>query len=1174
MPRRCIRISLALIFLLSSNAWALGLGEIRLDSALNGPMRAQIELLSASPEELDNLVVALASQETFARYGLDRPYFLQDLAFEIVRTDAGAYVNITSTTPISEPFLTFLVEATWARGRLLREYTVLLDPPTFAPPAAAETRPAVTAPQRSTPADSARIERQPPPQPAAREPAAQRRPTPAPAPATRTEPRTVADVPAASFDTSAGGDYIVQRRETLWGIASRFRPDSRLTMNQTMLAIFEANPGAFGGNINILRAGASLRIPSADDIYRIDRAYALDEARRQHASWGGMPAPAPTADPIETTTRPSLTLVPPDEEPIGVGTGIEGVEDGEPVTREQEILDRIAELEAADVPQQRSLIEIRDNELSLLRQELADIRGEIYEPPVEDLDVTDDVVADEDLVADTDDAAADDADAADTETQSVIQPPSNVISAPTRAEPTLVDKIIGALTSIWTIIGGAVILAAGVLFWFVRRGRGDDDELESWTSAGSQSSDFDETVLSATESLRAPAHDESIVVVEQESGIRPLDEDTVDAPGPDGDLDVVGDTGEFGSLEDTFSSETAVNLDQSDPIAEADFHMAYGLYDQAADLINGALEVEADRLDLLTKLCEIYFVWGNRDAFVDAAQRVKQVAGDSGTGEWDKIVIMGQQIAADHELFAGAGVAGATKAVDLSFESDMDEASALDMDFGAASDEAEDVIDLGASGDDDVIDLGAAADEGEDIIDLGASADALAGDDVVDFDFDDAETVAAGSDEAEEIDFGVTEETPTIEASTTEEETAEMPSSGATVETPTIEEQFAGFDATSELPSIPDAVDEAIEDSGQSSDATAEINLDELGLDLDGLEETEIASLDDVDDLAETELASLDDEMEITSSHEILEDTASHEILEDTGINEALPDLAEATGKNPEVDPDATGVQVSLDPAATGMMEKLDIDDPLSATGAMRLAADETGQNPMMQQVDEDTDVGFDDSLLDATGRTQILPEDFAVETGVEVGDVIADEAETLLATMDDDDDTDGLGDQDATMLAPTMDDDSDFDFAKTEALPKDVFTGNIDLDETGELPAIASTDVDLDLDDLTAALKVSEMGDTVDMPRDDATVEHVRPNIETDDTAEVPTMSLSPEDMSEDLHEARTMTEVGTKLDLARAYVDMGDPGGARSILEEVLDEGDESQRQQAQHLLDSLPG
>jgi pilus assembly protein FimV len=286
-----------------------------------------------------------------------------------------------------------------------------------------------------------------------------------------------------------------------------------------------------------------------------------------------------------------------------------------------------------------------------------------------------------------------------------------------------------------------------------------------------------------------------------------------------------------------------------------------------------------------------------------------------------------------------------------------------------------------------------------------------------------------------------------------------------------------------------------------------------------------------------------------------------------------LPDdMAEATGKNPEIDPDATGVQRSIDPDPTDMTEALDIEEALSSTSEMRLAADETGQNPLMQQVDEDTDAGFDESLLDATGRTQILPEDFAVDTAADVDGVISDQEETLLATMDDEDE--GLGDQDATMLAPTVDDDSDFDFAKTEALPKDVFTGNMDLDETGELPAIASTDVDLDLDDLTAALKVSEMGDTVDMPRDDATVEHVRPNIETDETAEVPTMSLSPDDMSDDLHEARTMTEVGTKLDLARAYVDMGDPGGARSILEEVLDEGDESQRQQAQQLLDSLPG
>ena len=140
------------------------------------------------------------------------------------------------------------------------------------------------------------------------------------------------------------------------------------------------------------------------------------------------------------------------------------------------------------------------------------------------------------------------------------------------------------------------------------------------------------------------------------------------------------------------------------------------------------------------------------------------------------------------------------------------------------------------------------------------------------------------------------------------------------------------------------------------------------------------------------------------------------------------------------------------------------------------------------------------------------------------------------------------------------------------EALPPEAFTGNASLDETGEMPAVAQTDVDLDLDDLTAALAVSEVGDTVEQPRDDATVEQPRPSV-SDETAEIPTMSISPEDMSDDLHDARTMTEVGTKLDLARAYVDMGDPAGARSILEEVLDEGDEGQRQQAQQLLDSLP-
>src|SRR5690606_2833156 len=113
-------------------AWALGLGDIELQSALNQPLRAEIELLSVTPEDLDGLRVTLASRATFERYELDLTPNLSGLDFNVGRNAAGRYVvTVTSRQPMADPFLTMLVEATWPRGRLLREYTVLLDPPIF-----------------------------------------------------------------------------------------------------------------------------------------------------------------------------------------------------------------------------------------------------------------------------------------------------------------------------------------------------------------------------------------------------------------------------------------------------------------------------------------------------------------------------------------------------------------------------------------------------------------------------------------------------------------------------------------------------------------------------------------------------------------------------------------------------------------------------------------------------------------------------------------------------------------------------------------------------------------------------------------------------------------------------------------------------------------------------------
>ena len=214
MSRRFTRLPLLLVLLLSSEVWAIGLGEIQLDSALNEPLRAEIVLLSASADELSDLKVALASSETFARYGIDRPFFLQGVEFNVVnRGVSGSVVQLRSRAPITEPFLTFLVEATWSSGRLLREYTVLLDPPTYAPPSVQQT-PAVAAPVQSTPSDSGRIERQTPPATTQAPPQPSRqtsRPSQAgPAPTPASEPKPLPPADDTPYSSSNADEVVVQ----------------------------------------------------------------------------------------------------------------------------------------------------------------------------------------------------------------------------------------------------------------------------------------------------------------------------------------------------------------------------------------------------------------------------------------------------------------------------------------------------------------------------------------------------------------------------------------------------------------------------------------------------------------------------------------------------------------------------------------------------------------------------------------------------------------------------------------------------------------------------------------------------------------------------------------------------------------------------------------------------
>ena len=115
------------------NAFALGLGEIEVDSFLNQPLKAEIQVISSRTGEIDNLLVSLASRDSFTRAGLSRPANLSELRFLVQKNEEGdkAVILITTKSAIKEPFLNFLVEADWSKGRLLKEYTVLLDPPFY-----------------------------------------------------------------------------------------------------------------------------------------------------------------------------------------------------------------------------------------------------------------------------------------------------------------------------------------------------------------------------------------------------------------------------------------------------------------------------------------------------------------------------------------------------------------------------------------------------------------------------------------------------------------------------------------------------------------------------------------------------------------------------------------------------------------------------------------------------------------------------------------------------------------------------------------------------------------------------------------------------------------------------------------------------------------------------------
>ena len=366
-----IALSLALA---PEGAAALGLGGMRTQSALNQPFYAEIDLFDVKTDELDAVNARLASRDDFEQAGVERPHFLTRLNFTpMVGPNGQAIVQITSREPIREPYLDFLVEVLWPKGRLVKEYTVLMDPPVSgARRAPSVVQPQVTGSGRRSPPPARPAERpKPPPQrsaarPASREqPASPVRPAPALAPELA-KPPSVSRQTDDSFPLRFGP---VTSGSGLWKIARRMAlPEA--TVAQTAMALYRNNQDAFvGGNINLLKVGANLVIPTAEALFALD----ADRAERQFQD--ALAGRRVTSTPIATIPeQPELRIATAAaNDGAQVPSGEDDADLGAPPEKIGELEDDLLRVRETSESNRQETTELRDR-IRELEDQLGDIR--------------------------------------------------------------------------------------------------------------------------------------------------------------------------------------------------------------------------------------------------------------------------------------------------------------------------------------------------------------------------------------------------------------------------------------------------------------------------------------------------------------------------------------------------------------------------------------------------------------------------------------------------------------------------------------------------------------------------------------------------------------------------------------------------------------------------------
>ena len=744
---------------------AAGLGKLNVMSALGEPLKAEVELV-AEKNEIGSLAVRLAGAEAFEHAGLSYSPLVAGVKVSIEkRTSGEPYVRVTSSQPVTEPFVDLLIELSWSSGRISREFTALLDPPSVI--AEREKKKAAEVEVRAAPTSP-----QPKPEPAPAAEAAKPEPAkteePAAPAATETAPQAPAQneaKPAAPVETIGGtqptllgeGSSLpgaahaadaygpVKSGDTLGKIASATKP-SEVSLEQMLVLLVQNNPEAFSGkNMNRLKTGKILQLPTADQFAGLSDADARKEVKLQARDWRAyrdqLAASAGQAAPAEQPAQqaasgkvgavvedkaaaakeaPKEVLKLSKNEPAAGAAGGDAKSAARVHALEEEVVardkavkesnDRVAKLEK-QIKDLQSLLEMKNKGMADLQKPASTPPAATPPPaaasqppapqaaapvtPAPPAPSAPEVKPATPVPTPAPAPAPPKSDSAPAPSQPVpVQPkPAPAKTAPL-PEPSLMDQVLDQPAYLGAAIGVLIIIGALAVRAVKRRRESKSDAEESGPARAFSEASGNTAAFSPNSTV----------------AISP-------------------------------AAAQSASSDEVDSVAEAEIFLAYGRDAQAEELLKEALERSPQRHEIYLKLLQIYANRKDAKSFEKVARDLQQASG--GAGEiWDQAIALGYQVDPDNSRYAAgrsaagaAAIAGAAAAasaaaenVDFNIGSEDSQATTTDIDLGDSSFDSTQIFDPAAepAHDATVSMRPAAMDFNVDLPAAGVSADELA----------------------------------------------------------------------------------------------------------------------------------------------------------------------------------------------------------------------------------------------------------------------------------------------------------------------------------------------------------------------------------------------------------------------------------------------------------------